>query len=64
MDAQDDAATEFEFDVRADGCGPLVRGFKLELKECRWLFRVREIRTGAAPPVHECLIGETALVAE
>jgi hypothetical protein len=36
----------------------------LELKECRWLFRVREIRAGAAPPVHECLIGDTALAAE
>ena len=46
MDAQDDSATEFEFDERADGCGPAVRGFKLELKEWRWLFRVREIRDG------------------
>jgi hypothetical protein len=64
MDAQDDSATKFEFDERADVCGPLVRGFKLELKECRWLFRVREIRAGAAPPVHECLIGDTALAAE
>lgn len=64
MDAQGDSATEFEFDERADGCGPAVRRFKLELKECRWLFRVREIRAGAAPPVHECLIGDTALAAE
>jgi hypothetical protein len=64
MDAQDDSATEFEFDERADGRGTVVRGFKLELKECRRLFRVREIRAGAAPPVHERLIGDTALAAE
>ena len=64
MDAQDDSATQFEFYERADGCGPVVRRFKLELKECRWLFQGREIRAGAAPPVHECLIGDTALAAE
>lgn len=64
MDAQDDSATEFEFYEWADGCGPVVRGFKLELKEYRWLFRGREIRAGAASPVHESLIGDTALATE
>jgi hypothetical protein len=64
MDTQDDSATEFEFYERANGCGLLVRGCELELKECRWLFRGREIGAGVAPPVHECLIGDIALAAE
>jgi hypothetical protein len=37
-DALDDSATELEFDEQTDGFGPAVRGFKVELKECRWLF--------------------------
>jgi len=64
MDAQDDSAAKFEFDERADRSGPVVWVSKFELKECRWLFRIREIRGGAAPPVYECLIGDSALAAE
>jgi hypothetical protein len=64
MDAQNDSATEFEFDERANGYGPGVRGCELELKECRWLFGGREFVTGSAPPVHKCLIGDIALAAE
>jgi hypothetical protein len=64
MDAQDDAAAEFEFDERADGGGPVLWGSEFEFEECRWLFLGREIRADAAPPVHEGLIGDSALSAE
>ena len=64
MDAQDDSATEFEFYERANGCGLVVWGCELELKECRCLFRGREFGAGLAPPVHERLIGDIMLAAE
>ena len=39
-------------------------GSEFKLEECRGLFRIREIFGGAAPPVHERLIGYCALAAE
>jgi hypothetical protein len=63
MDAQDDSAAEFEFDERAGEDGRVVWGAEFELEECRRLFRDRQVR-GGAPPVHECLIGNSALAAE
>ena len=64
MLVQDHSAAEFEFDDRADGGGPVVCGSEFELEECRCLVRFRELRRGAASPVHECLIGDSALAAE
>ena len=63
MDAQDDSAAEFEFDERAGEDGRVVWGSEFELEECRRLFRDRQVR-GGAPPVHECLIGDSVLAAE
>jgi hypothetical protein len=63
MDAQDDSAAKFEFDERSAAVGRVVWASEFELEECRWLFGDREIR-GGAPPVNECLIGDSALAAE
>ena len=51
--------------IGVENCGEFVlQSCHRHTKECRWWFRAREIRGGAAAPVHECVIGESALAAE
>lgn len=42
----------------------MVHGSEFEIKECRCLFRVREIRGGSLSPVREGVTGNPELAAE